>query len=141
MKIPLRAAALALFIFSSTAHAKTHLDLAPWPISDVFTVAVRFVRIDRGCKVLEKDEAAGYILFECEGDPGKPAKRGSLELFATKGRDGTDVIRAQCTLSDDPHYMEAHLLDRLERKLRDERGSPPPPKQPPPPPPPTDGGT
>ncbi len=142
MKIPLRAAALLLLSFSSVAGAKSHLDLGNWPIADIFTVAVRFVRVDRGCKLVEKDESAGYLLFECEGDPGKPPKRGSIELFATKGPSGADVVRAQCTLSDEPHYMEAHLLDRLERKLRDERGQPPPPKAPPPPPAaPSDGGS
>ena len=36
----------------------------PYPIADVWPSAVRFLRIDRNCVIREKDEAAGYILFD-----------------------------------------------------------------------------
>ncbi len=99
-----------------------------WPLSEVYSAALRFVRIDRGCKVTERDAEAAYLLFECTD--GEKTKRGSLELFPTR-TEGREAVRAQVAL-DDPSYVEARFLDLLERKLRDERGTPPPlPKRPP----------
>jgi hypothetical protein len=107
----------------------------PWSITETFSTAVRFVRIDKGCKIVDKDPDAAFVAFECSDD-GK-TKRGSIELI----KSGTGV-RAQITLGDDTHGMELRWLELLERKLRDERGTPTPPPPPAPPPaPPKDLGT
>ncbi|HEX4458466.1 MAG TPA: hypothetical protein VIA18_10880 [Polyangia bacterium] len=98
----------------------------PWSITETFSTAVRFVRIDKGCKIVDKDADAAYVAFECSDD-GK-TKRGSIELI--KAGNG---VRAQITLGDDTHGMELRWLELLERKLRDERGTPVPPAPPPPP--------
>jgi len=121
----------------TTASARSQLELA-WPLKDVFPVAVRFVRVDRGCKVTDRDESSGYIVFECD-DGGKQVRHGALELIAidTPGRGG---VRAQLTLGDEPRYIELRFLELLERKLRDERGVAPPQRPPAPPPPPPDAG-
>ena len=121
----------------TTASARSQLALA-WPLKDVFPVAVRFVRVDRGCKVTDRDESSGYIVFECD-DGGKQVRHGALELIAidTPGRGG---VRAQLTLGDEPRYIELRFLELLERKLRDERGVAPPQRPPAPPPPPPDAG-
>jgi hypothetical protein len=90
---------------------------------------MRFIRIDRGCAILDKDADAAFIAFECKED--EKARRGALEIW----RAGQGV-RLQVTLPDEPHYMELRFLELLERKLRDELGTAPPaPKKPPP-----DGG-
>ena len=99
----------------------------PWNVTETFSTAVRFVRIDKGCKIVDKDADAAFVAFECLDD-GK-TKRGSIELIKA----GTGV-RAQITLGDDTHGMELRWLELLERKLRDERGTPTPPPPPPPPP-------
>lgn len=135
---PLVAAALLLapLLRPSPAAARAQVDL-PWPLKDVFHVAVRFVRVDRNCRVTDKDAEAAFVMFECDGD-GKAVKRGALELIAmdVQGRSG---VRAQVTLADEPHYVEVRFLELLERKLKDERGPVlPPPRAPPAPPP--DGG-
>ena len=121
----------------TTASARSQLELA-WPLKDVFPVAVRFVRVDRGCKVTDRDEASGYIVFECD-DGAKQVRHGALELIAidAPGRGG---VRAQLTLGDEPRYIELRFLELLERKLRDERGVAPPQRPPAPPPPPPDAG-
>jgi hypothetical protein len=127
------------------AEARGQLDL-PWSLQQLFGVALRFVRVDRGCQVIDKDEAAAYIAFECvDRDPRikdeKDWKRrgGSLELIPTtiQGRPG---VRAQVTLAEETHGAELRFLELLERKVRDEKGPPPPPASKPTPLPTPDGG-
>jgi hypothetical protein len=101
---------------------------------------VRFVRVDRGCKITDRDEADGYILFECPDDAGgKNPRRGALELIPLEAQ-GRAGVRAQLTLTDEPRYLELRFLELLERKLRDERGAPTQ-RRPAPPPPTPDAGT
>lgn len=103
----------------------------PYPLDEVYSTAVRFLRIDRGCAITDRDPQAAYLLFECK--EGGKARRGALEIFRND-----DAVRAQLTLHDEPSYMEVRLLDLLERKLREERGPAHTPRKRPPPPP--DGG-
>ena len=125
---------LALTV-TSNADARAQSDL-PYGISEAFSTALRFVRVDRGCKVTDKDPDAAFVSFECS-DEGK-VKRGSIELFKV----GSGV-RTQVTLGDDTHGMEIRWLELFERKLREERGTPtpaPPPAAPPAPSTKKDGG-
>ncbi|MSP60532.1 MAG: hypothetical protein EXR72_09365 [Myxococcales bacterium] len=117
-------AALAIGLAGGSAEAKEKADLL-WPLDQVLGTAVRFLRVDRGCKVTDRDDTSAFLMFECAGDPGKPPHRGSLELFRVDTQ-GRDAVRAQISLSDEPSYIEKRFLELLERKLRDERGSPPP---------------
>jgi hypothetical protein len=114
-----------LIIFTSPSEAKSQSELG-WSMADVLSTAVRYVRVDRGCKVTERDDSSAYVLFECPGDDGKKVKPGALELYRVE-RGGRELVRAQLTLSDDPRYVEIRFLDLLERKLREERGPPAPP--------------
>ena len=112
---------LALTI-TSNAGARAQTDL-PYAISEAFSTALRFVRVDRGCKVVDKDADAAFVSFECS-DEGR-VKRGSLELFKVPSG-----VRMQVTLGDDTHGMEIRWLELFERKLREERGTPTPPPPP-----------
>lgn len=123
--------AVALFLdlaltWNVTAHARAQTDL-PYGVAEAFSTALRFVRVDRGCKVVDKDADAAFVAFECDDD-GK-VKRGSLEIFKV-----ATGVRMQVTLGDDTHGMELRWLELFERKLRDERGTPtaPPPSTTPP---------
>jgi hypothetical protein len=100
------------------AQARAQADL-PYPVGDAYSTAVRFVRVDRGCKVVDKDADAAFVAFECT-DEGK-VRRGSLELFKVAGG-----VRTQVTLGDETHGMELRWLELFERKLREERGTPVP---------------
>jgi hypothetical protein len=99
-----------------------------YPLDDIYSTAVRFVRIDRGCPILDRDPQAAYLVFECRED--KRMQSGTLEMFRTP-----DGVRVQVTLKEAPSYVEARFLEGLAHKLRDERGLPARPKAPPP-----DGG-
>ena len=96
----------------------------PYPMADVWPTAVRFLRIDRNCVIREKDETAGYILFDYP--EGQKLHKGSLELIRTSDGDGRDITRVVATLPDLPHYLEQLLLDKLAAKLREDHGSPAP---------------
>ncbi len=138
MRAALLALPLLLILAVSSAYARATLDVA-LPLERAFSGAVRFVRVDRGCKITDKDESSAYIVFECpDGDGGSKQRRGSLELFANEGK----AVRIQVSLPDEPHYAELRFVELLERKLRDEYGSTRPLPQRPTPtkPAPPDGG-
>lgn len=105
-----------------------------YTLGEVYSTALRFVRLDRGCKVVDKDADAAYVAFECPDDGGK-VKRGSMELIKTP-----TGVRTQVTLGDDTHGMELRWLELFERKLRDELGAPLPPAPPKPQASPKDAG-
>jgi hypothetical protein len=99
-----------------------------WTPAQVWAGAVRFLRIDEGVAIVDKDADAGYVVFEYP-DEGK-TYRGALEVVAIE-KDGGTVVKLILTIADRPDYVEAGMLERLERRLRDELGSPP--SRPPPP--------
>ena len=123
--------AILLAALPTTAWARAEKTLAyqreaAWP------AAVRFIRVDEGLKIIEKDGDAGYVLFELK-EEGKTF-RGSLEVRAVVV-DGRTVVRFVMQVEDRPSWVEVAMLTRLERKLRAELGSPSPPPSPPSPPP------
>ena len=119
-------AGLALALLSlahpGTAEAKAQRDTR-YHYDQVFPTAVRLLRVDAGYKVQERDAEAGYILFEAT-EEGKTF-RGSLELVKLTTESGEKRVRIVVKLEDRPTYVELGLLDRLERKLREEYGAPP----------------
>ena len=138
-----RRAAIALAVAALAipwrAEARSQVEL-PWPMAQVYPLAVRYVRVDRGCKIVDKDPDSAFLVFECPDDGGKLSRHGALELIAGEVQQRPGV-RLQVTLTDEPKFMEQRFLELLERKLKDERGpvpppAPKPPAPPPPPPPP-----
>ncbi len=118
------ALAAACWLAPATSQART-LEIALYPIADVWPAAVRFMRVDRDFPIHEKDEDAGYILFEYTDGP-KPCK-GSLELIHVVDPQGREATRIAISIPDLPHRYEQMLLDKFLTRLRDERGPPPPP--------------
>lgn len=126
--------ALLLVALSAIADARSEKTVG-WTAAKVFPTAVRFLRVDEGVEIVEKDADAGYVMFELT-DEGK-VYPGALELVELDNGKLRIVIR----IEDRPDYMEVGMLDRLERKLADELGPPPkkpkkeapkdPPKEPP----------
>jgi hypothetical protein len=96
-----------------------------YPLGDVWSTAVRFVRVDRGYTVREKDEESGYILFDMT--EGSKSYKASLELIRATDDQGRDSTRAAFSIPDLPRHFETMLLDKLAAKVREERGSPAPP--------------
>jgi hypothetical protein len=122
---------LLLVLAINTAEARSEKTLA-YPRDQAWAAAVRFLVVDEHVKVTDKDEGAGYVLFDLHDD-GK-SYRGSLELIVFE-RDGRKVVRFVVQIEDRPSWLEIKMLERLEIKLRRELGSPSPePTKPAPPP-------
>jgi hypothetical protein len=111
---------LLLFCISAPALAGGGNEL-PYSLPEVFSTAVRFVRVDKGCKLIDQDANAAYVAFEYVEDG--HTRKGAVEMWKTAG--GTSV---SVKLGDEPHYMELRWLELLGRKLKEERGTPPPPR-------------
>ncbi len=96
----------------------------PYAPTEVWPTTVRFLRIDRGYVIREKDEATGYVLFELS--EGQRNYKGSAELVRVV-EDGRESTRVVFTLPDLPKHWEQLLIDKLSIKVRDDLGTPPPP--------------
>jgi hypothetical protein len=114
-----------LVLAPCVAQAKSASAL-PYPTGDVWGAAVRYLRVDRGFAIREKDEKAGYVLFDFT-DSGKTF-HASLELVALTEDDGRPSTEVVITLPDLPRRYEMLLLGELGAKVRQERGPAPAPK-------------
>jgi len=125
------AVALAIFVAVAVplppraALAKSASTL-PYPTADVWAAAVRFLRVDRSFPIREKDEKAGYVLFDYF--EGNKTFHASLELVAVTDEDGRATTEVVLTVPDLPRRYELLLLSELGSKVRQERGPPPPPR-------------
>lgn len=112
---------LALCISPAPVEARSQRDTR-YLYRQVWPAAVRLLRVDKGYDIVEKDVDAGYVLFDVKEDRKK--FRGSLELVRLEG-ESRNRVRVIIRIADRPSYVELGLLDNLERKLREEYGSPP----------------
>lgn len=101
-----------------------------------YSAALRYLRVDLGYEVIEKDPDAAYLIFRY-GAPNqaKDATMGTVEIVATDSR-----VKLFVQIPRMPEYHERVLRDGLLKKLREEYGAPPP-KSEKKPPPPDDAGT
>lgn len=104
--------------------------LLPYPMADVWPSTIRYLRIDRGATLREKDADAGYVLFDLP--EGSKTHKGALELVRTTDDDGRDATRVVVSLNDLPRHFETTLLDKLAAKIKEDHGAPvaPPPRRP-----------
>jgi hypothetical protein len=103
-----------------------------YPFEEVWSSAVRMLRVDLRFPVTDKDKDNGFLLFEYE-DRGRRVP-GSLEVFPERSdrrgaRDdegGRRAPRVRVTVQVPamPSYVERMLVDRLERKLERDWGAP-----------------
>jgi hypothetical protein len=109
-------AGVCISVNSGSLAAKSGQDFG-YNFDQTFATSVRLIRVDLGYKITERDDKAGFLRFDYKTD-GKVVP-GSIEVIATD--DGTRVF---CTISDMPSYHETLLLQKLDRKLREELGPP-----------------
>jgi hypothetical protein len=125
----------ALTFAPHEADARVAYD-SPYTYEQTFGTALRLVRVDLGFKVTEKDQDAGYLIFEYTSpEGGKRSSNGSIEL--ARGKDGVHVT---VQLPQMPSYHEQVLLDELVKKLQTDHGEPPKRPKPAPPPAEADAG-
>ena len=121
---PLAAAALTLMsLAAAPAHARSSV-VVSYTTAEVWPAAIRFLRVDRNYRVREKDEPAGYVLFDLPEN--KRTYRAALEMVKTTDDEGRVATQITCTITDLPRRYETTLLDQLAAKVGEERGPPPP---------------
>jgi hypothetical protein len=121
--------ALTLGAVASGASARKQ-DEYHYPFERVWNTALRLVRVDMRLPVTDRDQDAGYLLFDYV-DHGKRFP-GSFELVKGE-RNQRPYVTAVVQVPGMPSYVEQMLLDKLEKKLKAELGDemqPPPPAKP-----------
>jgi hypothetical protein len=95
--------------------------------AQTYSGALRYLRVDLGYEVTERDPDAAYLIFRYQV-PGqnKETRTGTVEIVDADGH-----IKLFVQIPSMPEYHERVLRDGLVRKLHDEYGEPPP--RPPPP--------
>lgn len=120
--------AAAITATALRADAKSSYE-SPYGFDRTWNAALRFVRVDNGWKLTEKDEAGGYLLFDYKSPESPKATQGSIELV--RGRESDAPVGVLVQLPQMPRYHEQVLIDALSSKMRREYGDPPPHRKPP----------
>lgn len=120
MRLRLLGFVVALGLGASDADARVEGGSA-YTKSQTFSAALRFLRVDRGYEVVERDPDAAYLLFRYPLPGQRKNADGSLEVVETSAG-----VKIYIQLPRLPEYHEAVLRDGLLRKLREEYGEPPP---------------
>jgi hypothetical protein len=115
--------ALGALLWPLPAAAKSQKKLG-YAYEQVWSAAIRFLRVNEGFEIAEKDADAGYVLFVVSED-GKRF-RGSLEIVRVTDERNQPGLLLIVGIEGRPEYMEQGILDRFEMKLRAELGSPRP---------------
>ena len=96
--------------------------------SQTYNAALRYLRVDLGYDVVEKDPDAAYLLFHFATQGKKAGSNGAIEIVDQRAG---DRVRVDVRLPELPHYQEQMLSDGLFEKLRNEYGDPPRHEDPP----------
>jgi hypothetical protein len=91
--------------------------------AQTYSGALRYVRVDLGYEVVEKDPEAAYLIFKytAPGGSKNSAITGTVEVIEAQGG-----VRLFVNLPRMPEYHERIFRDGLLKKLREEYGAPPP---------------
>ena len=89
--------------------------------AQTYSGALRYLRVDMGFEVVERDPDAAYLIFRYEL-PGqkKATATGTVEVVEADGH-----VKLFVQIPTMPEYHERVLRDGLLRKLHDEYGTPP----------------
>jgi hypothetical protein len=92
--------------------------------AQTYSGALRYLRVDLGYEVVEKDPDSAYLVFRYAAPgPQKTESLGTVEVVETG-----EQVRLFVRIPRMPEYHERLLRDGLLRKLRDEYGPPSPRK-------------
>jgi hypothetical protein len=91
--------------------------------AQTYSGGLRYLRVDLGYEVVEKDPDAAYLIFKytAPGGSKNSAITGTLEVIEAQGG-----VRVIVSLPRMPEYHERIFRDGLLKKLREEYGAPPP---------------
>lgn len=112
--------ALAALVFclgaSRPAAATAKADVS-YTRQQVYSGALRYLRIELGCDITEKDDQAAYLLFKYQPQGQREASFGALEIIERAG-----AVAVLVKLPRLPSYYETLLRDGLVRKLQEDYG-------------------
>jgi hypothetical protein len=117
------ALASAAALTSGGAEARVEAE-SDYTKAQTYSGALRYLRVDLGYEVVEKDPEAAYLIFRYNL-PGqnKRSTNGTIEVVETRSR-----VKLLVQIAEMPEYHERILRDGLLKKLRIEYGAPPPRK-------------
>lgn len=115
----------------------SHTRVLPYPMEHVWPTALRYLRVDRGYTLVDRDAEAGYILFDfpigdgamsgAADEDGVRVGRGSLEVYATVDASGRASVKLQVSTDAGPTHLPHAIAEGLASKVKAERGQPAPP--------------
>ena len=115
--------ALAVFaVAAPAAVADARVDAgSSYTKAQTYSGALRYVRVDLGYEVVEKDPDAAYLIFKysAPGAAKNSPVTGTLEVI-----EATGGVRLFVNLPRMPEYYERVFRDGLMKKLHDEYGTP-----------------
>lgn len=113
------AIALALTFQAPDAPGRTEAG-SSYTKAQTYSAALRYLRVDQGYEIIEKDPDAAYLLFRFPVTGQNKSANGSVEVVET-----SDGVKIFVQLPRLPSYHEVLLRDGLLKKLREEYGEPP----------------
>lgn len=112
-----RLAFASLLLLPCAAQASSTTELA-YTRAQIFSGALRYLRIDLGYEVTERDADAAYLLFSYTPLNNKQPTFGAIEIIERE-----KSVRLTVKLPQMPSYHEAVIRDGLVRKLKEEYGA------------------
>jgi hypothetical protein len=116
VRVAAAAAALCVAFAAPGAQARSLAEV-PYTLAQTFSAALRYLRVDLGYEVTEKDADAAYLLFSYDPRDKKQSLRGSIEVVPRE-----HGVRLFVSLPQLPSYHEEVLKQGLVRKLQAEYG-------------------
>ena len=108
----------AAWLVTSLAWARTEGEVR-YTKAQAYSGALRYVRIDRGYEVTERDADSAYVMFKYVPLGQKSAAFGAIEVL-----DSGDSVKIFVSLPKMPSYHEIALRDGLIKRLREDYGEP-----------------
>ncbi|MGB1699485.1 MAG: hypothetical protein ACPHRO_06010 [Nannocystaceae bacterium] len=134
-------ASLSLGLFVGLSHAERssahgaplallkHQRQVSYPFDQVWATTIRYLRIERGFAIDDRDKESGYVVFTFTH--GEATGHGSVEFLSDLDDAGRPSVTLISTTSRGPAHLPFAILAGIAEKLRDERGQPIDPPKPP----------
>lgn len=108
--------ALGIVLSAGAVNAEP-LERVGYSQTQVYSAAVRYLRIDLRYEITERDPEAAYLLFEYQPLGQKGSRFGAVEIVKLQ-----QGVRLVVHLPDQPSYQATLLRDGLLKKLRADYG-------------------
>ena len=118
--------ASAVLLIANATWARTEGEVG-YTKAQAYSGALRYLRVDLGYEVTERDSDSAYVMFKYVPLGQKSPAFGAIEVIG-----GGDSVKIFVSLPKMPSYHEIALRDGLIKRLREDYGEPKPPKSKPP---------